>query len=198
MKNLYLWALVWIAGAVMSDHGAYAQQAGTKQKDAGCADVEDCAEQAEGRWNIIKKRFEARKRAKDPFGAKMDPGTFNDSVVIPETKAAAPVAAVRKEASLQEAVEKFQVNMVYPKKQMVMVGFDAYRKGETVKIQHDGELFKLQIVSITKEEVVFMNTKNKEKASKRLGVVKAPGSSPLGGSAAPKKSIFGSGNRVIK
>ena len=118
----------------------------------------------------------------------MDPGTFEDNVEITEVPTQTEVVPTKKVVSLQEAVNKFQVNGVSPAKQMVMVGFRSLHRGDVVEIEHDGVLFKLRIAKIAKNEVVFMNIQNEETASVRLGVVRdfSGGS----GTSALKKNIF--------
>lgn len=134
---------------------------------------EEYAEAAKARLGRLIKQFKTRERKKDPFGLYLDPGAIKDepvmvTAVVEEKEEAVPVKVV----SLQDAVDKFQVNGVNAAKQMVMVGFRSLRRGDPVEIEHEGELFKLRIVKISVDEVVFMNTKNQETASVRLGVVK--------------------------
>lgn len=136
---------------------------------------------AETNWQSLKRNFEARTRKKDPFGAKLDPGTFEELVVKKEVvqKEAEVVKVVKKVIPLQSVVNKFQVNGVNAKKQIVMVGFRSLHRGDLVEIKHMGMLFKLRIEKITTNEVVFMNTANQETATVRLGVFK--GFEGLGG-----------------
>ncbi len=147
-------------------------------------------EMAEVRWLALKKIFSERDRERDVFGAMMDPGTLEEIVVPVVTTEAPKVMEVKKVVLLQEAVDKFQVNGVNAKKQMVMVGFRSLRRGDPVEIQHEGVLFKLRIVKITTDEVVFLNTKNQEKATVRLGVFRGFGKSGIRGVDPLKKNVI--------
>ena len=185
MKRIMI--LIWIAGSFGLESGVYAQEL-TEAKIP--RDKEEAVEMVESRWNEIKKRLGENQRAKDPFGGKMDPGTFEEAAVIPDAPTTAAAAPAVKVVSLQDAVNKFQVNGVNPKKQMVMVGFQPVRRGEIVEIEHDNELFKLRVVKISKDEVVFMNIKNEETAKVLLGVVRLPGYQKGKSGAPASKDIF--------
>lgn len=167
--------ICWIVIGTLWVNDLAAQQGGAAPANAApvrARDKDEIADEELANWEQLKKGYETRTRKKGPFGVKMDPGIPDEIVIVPETVVTKEKAvAIVKVASLQEAVNKFQVNGVNPKKQMVMVGFRPVRRGEIVEIDHDGELFKLRIVKIAKDEVVFMNIKNEETASVRLGVV---------------------------
>ena len=164
MKGKWIWALIWIAVAFAWENGAYAEDKRGLKK-------EQVSQRAQLRWKDVKKRFDERAREKDPFGANMDPGTFVAPVVTQEASADAQgqeVAVV----PLQEAVDNFygKVTIVDAKKQLVMVGDRELHPGDLVKIEHKDVVYNLRIVKITVNELVFMNTENKEEATVRLDV----------------------------
>lgn len=136
------------------------------------ADKDAYIDLAEAQWEDLKTFFKERKRKTDPFGSKMDPGTFKENVVVPEPAPEEEViaAVVKKVIPLQAVVDKFQVTGVNAKKQLVMVGFRSLRRGDPVEIKHLGVRFKLRIEKITTNTVVFLNTSNNETATVRLGV----------------------------
>lgn len=197
-------AVFFLILAMVGGSGLFAQTDGKKGASPPSASngisrglgKEEYAEAAKARLARLMKQFETRERKKDPFGLSLDPGAIKDEPVM-----VAEVAEGKKEevvpvkvVSLQDAVDKFQVNGVNAAKQMVMVGFRSLRLGDPVEIEHDGELFKLRIMKITVDEVVFMNTKNQESASVRLGVVKGikgPGSK---GSSSIKENMVKPGS----
>jgi len=72
-----------------------------------------------------------------------------------------------KVVSMQQAVDRFQPNVISVTKQMVMVGSRSLRVGNDVQIDHEGVLFKLRIVRISANEVEFINPENQEKAIAR-------------------------------
>ena len=192
--------LCWIVAGSLWVHDLAAQQGGATPANAApvrSRDKDEFADEALANWEQLKKSYQTRTRKRGPFGVKMDPGIPDEIVYVPEEVATEKAVAIVKVASLQEAVNKFQVNGVNPKKQMVMVGFRPVRRGEIVEINHDGELFKLRIVKIAKDEVVFMNVKNEETASVRLGVVVGfGGAGAKSGKSALENSIIKKGKPV--
>ncbi len=156
-------------------------------------DAEHFIEQADARGEKLEKRLAARKRQKDPFGATMDPALVKEVVIVPEEvkKEQKVVKIVKKKIPLQSVVNKFQVNGVNAKKQIVMVGFRSLHRGDLVEIKHLGLLFKLRIEKITTSEVIFINTANQETASVRLGVYSGLGSGGGGKSNPLKKNVIG-------
>ncbi len=183
--------LVWVhESRAQQDVGAVAN-VNASSAPVRAKDKDEIADEQKANWEQLKQSFRDRKRRKGPFGGKMDPGVPDEIVPVAEsTVVKKEMKVVKKVASLQEAVNKFQVNGVNPKKQMVMVGFRPVHRGDIVEIEHDGELFKLRIVKVTKDEVVFMNIKNKEEASVQLGVVIGVGSSSQKGGNAIETSII--------
>lgn len=194
MKKILI--LCWIVVGSLWVNELEAQQGGGTPANATpvrARDKDEIADEELANWEQLKKGYQTRSRIRGPFGMKMDPGIVEEIVIVPQAVVQKKeVEVVVKVASLQEAVNKFQVNGVNPKKQMVMVGFRPVRRGEIVEIDHDGELFKLRIVKIAKDEVVFMNIKNEETASVRLGVVVG-----FGGAGA-KSSKSALENSIIK
>ncbi len=178
--------------------GMLAQEAvdGGKGKGRAMGKAE-YAEAAKARWEELKKQFETRERTKDPFGLALDPALVKEEAVpieeVLEVKMEEEEVPV-KVVSLQDAVDKFQVNGVNAAKQMVMVGFRSLRRGDPVEIEHEGEVFKLRIVKITVDEVVFMDTKTEETASVRLGVVKGIKGAGRKGGAAIRDSMVKPGS----
>lgn len=171
-----------VALGVVGD-GSFAQEAakggapgaseGNRHSSRGKS-KDEYIDEAKAQWGALEKAMEASGREKDPFGLAMDPGLIKEEpVVVAAVVEEEKVVVPEKVVSLQDAVDKFQVNGVNAAKQMVMVGFRSLRRGDPVEIEHEGELFKLRIVKITVNEVVFMNTKNQQTASVRLGVRKA-------------------------
>jgi hypothetical protein len=183
------------SGGLMAQEAAKKAAAGGGSGNVRGLDKDEYAEMAQARLARLNKGFEERKRNKDPFGLALDPGLIKEEPVavaamVEEKKVVVPVKVV----SLQDAVDKFQVNGVNAAKQMVMVGFRSLRRGDPVEIEHDGELFKLRIVKISVDEVVFMNTKNQETASVRLGVVKGIKGPGKEGSDSIKESVVKPGS----
>lgn len=184
-REAYL-ALVLLSGLTLP------MMAADDDKDSGRIWEKDhYAEEAVNDWDKLREVLAASKRVKDPFGGVMDPSTIKEVVAPVVVEQKKKVVVVKKVASLQEAVEKFQVSGVFPSRQMVMGTFGSLKRGEMVEIDHDGELFKLRIQKITTDSVVFLNTKNQETATVRLGVLKGIGTRGgpnLGIKRTPKKT----------
>lgn len=190
MKKVLIlcWVLVgsyWVDEVVAQNQKSVAKPA--SKEPVRQMDKEEIADEAQEKWAVLQKKFQGRARKRGPFGSSMDPSVQEEEVVSVAAVVGEKVA-VKKVALLQDAVNKFEVQVVSPKKQMVMVGFRSLHRGDTVEIEHEGVVFKLRIVKISKDELVFMNTKNEETATVRLGVVKGLGGSNAG-AASLKDSI---------
>lgn len=75
-----------------------------------------------------------------------------------------------KSISLSEILRRFPVNAVSAKKGMIFSGKRIYKRNQKLKIVHDGNPYRLQILKISTRSVLFKNLENGETAVKSLKV----------------------------
>jgi hypothetical protein len=124
------------------------------------------------RARLLMDKLEKRERKVDPFGMSMDPE--NQVVVAEEVEEAAP----RQVTTLEEAVARFRVSGVIPKRNEVIVGARSLGLGDRILIEHKEVRFDLTIVEVTALHVSLKDTETGEIASVDLGIV--PDTLPVG------------------
>ena len=124
------------------------------------------------RYKLLMSKLEKRQRKVDPFGMSMDPE--NQVVVAEEEEEEAP----RQVTTLEEAVARFRVSGVIPKRSEVIVGARSLGIGDRVLIEHKEVRFDLTIVEITARAISLKDAETGEIASVDLGIV--PDKLPVG------------------
>ena len=123
------------------------------------------------RARLLIGKLEARQREVDPFGMSMDP---ENAVVVAEEVEEAP----RQVTTLEEAVARFRVSGVVPRRREVIVGARSLGVGDRILIEHREVRFDLSIVEITAREISLKDGETGEIATVELGIV--PDKLPVG------------------
>jgi hypothetical protein len=124
------------------------------------------------RYKLLMSKLEKKERKVDPFGMSMDPE--NQVIVEEEAEAEAP----RQVTTLEEAVARFRVSGVIPKRGEVIVGARSLGIGDRVLIEHKEVRFDLTIVEVTARKISLKDGETGEIASVDLGIV--PAELPVG------------------
>ena len=162
--------------AVLADDETAKQTAtASKKKDGKEAKSEGsggAVDMVKDRYKLLMSKLDKRERKVDPFGMSMDPE--NQVVVAEEQEAEAP----REVTTLEEAVARFRVSGVIPKRSEVIVGARSLGVGDRVLIEHKEVRFDLTIVEVTARKISLKDAETGEIASVDLGIV--PDELPIG------------------
>jgi len=162
-----------------------AKPATEKKADDAKAKGEGKGEKLDGvalvmdRAKLLMEKLKARQRKVDPFGMSMDPE--EELEVIEEEVEEAP----RQVTTLEEAVARFRVSGVVPKRREVIVGARSLGIGDRVLIEHREVRFQLTIVDITSHRISLKDQETGEIASVDLGIVPEGLPTAIAGKGAP-------------
>ena len=168
---------ITVPSAVLADDKPEASKAVTSptkkgDKKAESGELEGAVDVVMDRYKLLMSKLDRRQRKMDPFGMSMDPE--NQVVVEAEAEDEAP----RHVTTLEEAVARFRVSGVIPKRSEVIVGARSLGIGDRVLIEHKEVRFDLTIVEVTARQVSLKDAETGEIASVNLGIV--PDQLPVG------------------
>jgi len=128
-------------------------------------------------------RFSIKQRAKDPFGL------FQDPQAKPAVKRTQSIGSARNSSGLPsiplaEIVKLIKVTTIMPAEKMFLVGGREFKQSDEFSIVYQGRLKTLKILSVTGNEVVFLDVDGNEKAALKLEVL-PPGMSATGDDLRP-------------
>lgn len=148
----------------------------SKAKDKDRSGVERVMDRAK----LLMDKLKGRERKVDPFGMSMDPEEKLE--IVEEAIEEAP----RQVTTLEEAVARFTVSGVVPKRREVIVGARSLGIGDRVLIEHREVRFQLTIVEITPHRISLKDQETGEIASVDLGIIPEDLPTAVTGTGAPE------------
>jgi len=131
------------------------------------------------RAKLLMEKLKERQRKVDPFGMSMDPE--EELEIVEEEIEEKP----RQVTTLEEAVARFRVSGVVPRRREVIVGARSLGIGDRVLIEHREVRFQLSIVDITPHRISLKDQETGEIASVDLGIVPEGLPTAVAGKGAP-------------
>jgi hypothetical protein len=110
-----------------------------------------------------------RERTSDPFGQFQDPDAkpIVKPTVAKQTRRTAPLQAT----PFSDIIKLLQVTTIMPKEKRFLVGTRSIKQGDVIPLGFRGKNIKVEVASVSSQQIEFRNLENNETASLKLNLL---------------------------
>lgn len=115
------------------------------------------------------KLLSIRERTSDPFGQLQDPDAkpIVKPTIAKQTRRTTPLQAT----PFSDIIRLLQVTTIMPKEKRFLVGTRSIRQGDIIPLGFRGKNIKVEVVSVSSQQIEFRNLDNNETASLKLNLL---------------------------